>query len=295
MTPVGNEEETAVYVYAVTREVPEAEAAVAALPGVLGTPVRTVSEGGLTALAGRVPAHLFGEEALKRQLEDLEQLESMARAHNAVVEAVTARTLALPLRLATVYLDEERVREMLRERAEEFRELLGRLEGHLELGVKVYADPQHRPAASEQSGAGERAPAARAAVSPGRAYLQQRRMQRRSREDAYRSAEQAAAAVAAEAELIAVDRVRHRLQQGELAAGPGQNIANDAYLVPVAQAEEFRRRVLAAGEAPGVRVEVTGPWAPYSFATPPPDAAPAPAGEGPAGGAVAGAPGSGER
>lgn len=66
-----------------------------------------------------------------------------------------------------------------------------------------------------------------------------------------------------------MERARHRPQQGRLAQGAGENVANDAYLVPRPAAEEFRRRVLdTAGDLPGVRVEVTGPWAPYSFATP---------------------------
>jgi len=62
----------------------------------------------------------------------------------------------------------------------------------------------------------------------------------------------------------------HRPQQGELASGAGENIANDAYLVPVARVGEFRAALDGlADDAPGVRVEITGPWAPYSFATPP--------------------------
>jgi hypothetical protein len=65
-------------------------------------------------------------------------------------------------------------------------------------------------------------------------------------------------------------RVAHRPQQGELAPGAGENIANEAYLVPAGSVPEFRQAVSGlAGQAPGVRIEVTGPWAPYSFATPP--------------------------
>ncbi|MFI1969464.1 GvpL/GvpF family gas vesicle protein [Streptomyces cinnamoneus] len=68
---------------------------------------------------------------------------------------------------------------------------------------------------------------------------------------------------------LAAARARHRPQQGRLADAAGENVANDAYLVPHGLAEEFRRRVHSAVEdAPGIRVDITGPWAPYSFADP---------------------------
>lgn len=56
------------------------------------------------------------------------------------------------------------------------------------------------------------------------------------------------------------------------------NIANHAYLVSADGEARFREEVEAvARSVPGVRVEVTGPWAPYSFAAPAPASAPAPA------------------
>ena len=42
-----------------------------------------------------------------------------------------------------------------------------------------------------------------------------------------------------------------------------------AYLVDADRAEELAAQAgRLEAEAPGVRVEVTGPWAPYSFALP---------------------------
>jgi hypothetical protein len=156
---------------------------------------------------------------------------------------------------------------MLDTRQETFTALLDRLADHVEWGVKIYADPRTPAPASPAS----QADAASAQERPGRAYLQSRRAQRRTREDAWGAAEEAVRRIDIQARGLAVDRVRHRPQQGELARGAaGENVANDAYLVPESVAEEFREQVLrAADDLPGVRVEVTGPWAPYSFAAPP--------------------------
>ncbi|USA05440.1 GvpL/GvpF family gas vesicle protein [Streptomyces lydicamycinicus] len=238
------------------------------LTGLRDGRVRTASADGLTALVSSVPADAFSEEGMKAQLENLTELEEIARTHHTVVEAAHTGTTVLPMRLATVYLDDARVRSMLRERGAEFDALLSRLEGHAELGVKVYADP--RAAAADPAPASDGPEPADPPVSPGRAYLQQRRAQRRTQRDAYRAAGAVADEVRGRAAALARDRVAHRPQQGELAAGAGENIANEAYLVPTDQLREFHQAVAGLADGvPGVRIEVTGPWAPYSFATPP--------------------------
>lgn len=227
--------------------------------GVAGAPVTLVRSGAVAAAVSAVPGEEFSEAALKTGLEDLDWLEATARAHHFVVDALAARTTVLPLRLATVYRDEARVAEMLSERRELFGALLDRLEGHVEWGVKVYAEAAPADLAGPS--------ATRDEPASGRAYLQRRRQQYRTREEVWRAAGTAVRRTEEEARALAVDRARHRPQQGDLAEGPGENVANDAYLVPRPLAEEFRERMRHAADGlPGVRVEVTGPWAPYSFA-----------------------------
>ncbi|MFF3561237.1 GvpL/GvpF family gas vesicle protein [Streptomyces sp. NPDC002574] len=256
------------YAYAVLREgAAAAKDLPADLAGVAGAPVRLVPGphgAELAAAVSAVPAADFQEAALRRNLEDLTWLEAVARAHHTVIEALSARATVLPLRLATVYLDDSRVGAMLAGGRAMFTACLARLEGHLEWGVKIYVEdaPDEAPGAP---------PAREAAdLSPGRAYLRARRVQRSSREDAHRDALRAAERVAAIGRELAADHARHRVQQGQLAGDAGENVVNDAYLVARDHAEDFRARAQdAAAGLTGVRVEVTGPWAPYSFAAVP--------------------------
>ncbi|MER5633271.1 GvpL/GvpF family gas vesicle protein [Streptomyces nitrosporeus] len=257
-------EPTMTYVYAVGRERTPVQAALPGRPGLEGAPLRTVGAAGLIALVSSVPAAAYGTEGMQARMEDLERLEALARDHHRVVEDGCAHATVLPMRLATVYLDDERVRQLLTDRRREFTALLDHLEGHVELGVKVYADP--RAAAPPADSA-----PAPAADGPGRAYLRQRRAQRQHHQDAYRAAGAVAAEVPARVAGFVSDHVSHRPQQGELATGAGENIANEAYLVPVDQVPAFRAALAGIADGtPGVRVEITGPWAPYSFSTPPP-------------------------
>ncbi|WP_269855924.1 GvpL/GvpF family gas vesicle protein [Streptomyces sp. RPT161] len=253
------------YVYAVGKRGPALESAAtigAAASGHRG--LRTVCEGGLGALVSSVPAEQFTEEGVKYQLESLDQLEVIARAHHAVVAAAWEHTTVLPMRLATVFLDDARVADMLRERAHDLARLLEQLEGHVEWGVKVYADPGAAPTTAA-------APVATVSVgsSPGRDYLRQRRARRQAHEQALRAADAVAARVAGAAREVASAGVEHRPQQdGPVSAGQGENVANYAFLVPSEHTARFQRAVRSqAADAAGVRIEITGPWAPYSFAT----------------------------
>ncbi|MET8436989.1 GvpL/GvpF family gas vesicle protein [Streptomyces sp900116325] len=249
------------YVYAVSQVGGAADEAIASVTGLGGRSPHTVCAAGLAAVVSSVSEATFGTEGLTAQLEDLERLEVIARTHDAVVEAASRSTAVLPMRLATVYLDDARVASMLEARSGELHGLLSWLEGHVELGVKVYVDPA--AAASEQPGPQQPDPASQ---RPGQAYLRRRQAQRRGRQDAYRAAGAAASQIAEHLTRLASSRVSHRPQQGELASGAGENIANDAYLVPVRSEAEFRAAVAQVnGEVPGVRIEVTGPWAAYSF------------------------------
>ncbi|MFD7874676.1 GvpL/GvpF family gas vesicle protein [Streptomyces sp. NPDC059766] len=255
------------YAYAVVRHDAEGiDTALAGVVGVAGKPVHLVPQrpgSDLAAVVSTVPAQDFQESALRRHLEDLDWLETVARAHHTVIEILSAHTTVLPLRLATVYLDEDRVRGALRDDADMFTRALDRLAGHIEWGVKIYVEPR-----AETAGPAD--PAADDGLGAGRAYLRARRAQRHSRDEAHRAASQAAERVEEIGDAVAAAHARHRVQQGELASGAGENVVNDAYLVAREKAETFRTEILRAAEGlPGIRVDVTGPWAPYSFAAQP--------------------------
>ncbi|MFE7901353.1 GvpL/GvpF family gas vesicle protein [Streptomyces sp. NPDC057424] len=242
------------YVYAVCR--PFGTPLQAQLTGVAGDPPRTLTHHGLVAVVSHVPERDFAEEPLHAHLEDLDWLTETARAHQGVIDALTTVTTPLPLRLGTVFHDDSGVRTMMEAREESFRQTLDRLEGRVEWGVKVYAEsePQEslRPAQKPASG---------------RDYLRQRRMQTRSHEEMWQKAESFSTRLHEELSAFAEDSRLHPPQNPALSKVTGRNILNAAYLVPRAHSEEFVELVdRTKGDLPGMRVELTGPWAAYSFA-----------------------------
>ncbi|MFJ8535295.1 GvpL/GvpF family gas vesicle protein [Streptomyces sp. NPDC093591] len=246
------------YVYAVCR--PFRSALQAQLSGVAGAPPKQLTHHGLIAVVSTVPEVDFAEEPLRAHLEDLDWLTATARAHQTVIDALTVVTTPLPLRLATVFRDDSGVRTMMEAREEDFRRVLDRLEGRVEWGVKVYAETQPAEAAKPAE------PRPEAKAVSGRDYLRRRRMQTQAREDVWHRATEFAGRLHETLSSFAEDSRMHAPQNSALSRAPGQNVLNAAYLVPRADSEEFVELVdRAKDDAPGIRVELTGPWAAYSF------------------------------
>lgn len=242
------------YVYAICR--PFDAALQAQVTGVDGAPPGQLSHHGLIAVVGTVPEEDFGEEPLRRHLEDLDWLSATARAHQAVIDALTVVTTPLPLRLATVFRDDAGVRAMMEAREDSFRRTLDRLDGRVEWGVKVYSDAQAAGPAAEPE-----------KPASGRDYLRQRRQRNKAHEEMWESAEKFAHRLHGTLCEGAEDARLHAPQNSALSKETGRNVLNAAYLVSRSNSEAFVELVEGVkGQEPGMRVELTGPWAAYSFA-----------------------------
>ncbi|KRE27936.1 gas vesicle protein GvpFL [Mycobacterium sp. Soil538] len=234
---------------------------IARLHGVSGEPIRTVTAAGLTAVVGTVGLDEFGEDGLRRNLEDLDWLAATARAHDAVISAVARSGPVVPMRMATVYLDDARVRELLEARRADFCAALDHVKGRAELGVKAYADP-----AALRSGRDSAEPQAGEKIS-GTAYLMRRRRALTANEDAFRVAAGHAERIHAVLSAHAVEGKRKPAADRSLSGRQDWTVLNGTYLVDTAEIDSFKAAVAAVGrDAPGVELEITGPWPPYSFA-----------------------------
>ncbi|ANY05040.1 GvpL/GvpF family gas vesicle protein [Pseudonocardia sp. HH130630-07] len=244
------------YVYAVTRDEPSG---LDTLTGVLDAPVRLVTAAGLHAVVSPVPAAEFARERIEERSEDLDWLAATARAHHRVVDGAGRSTAVAPLALATVFADDDRVRQAIGDRRAEFDAVLDRVRDRVEWGIKAFL-PERPPPAE--------VPAERPAS--GAEYLRRRRAAVGAAEartdEAFRAAEELHDTVAA----ASVASRRHRVHDGALTGRTEQMVLNAAYLVDEADTEQWRA-VVGSAASPGLLVEVTGPWAPYSFAGTAPD------------------------
>jgi hypothetical protein len=248
-------QDTGVWMHAVVAEA--ALGTLAGITGIAGTAVRAVVVGGMAAVVSDAPLAEYGEDALRRNLEDLEWLERAARSHHAVVQALSQTGAVVPARLATIHHDDGRVAQVLAERHDELAAALERLTGREEWGVKGYVVPGAKANAGESP---------EDTGGTGAAYLRRRKAQLDARQQGQQAAAEAAASVHTALAAYAVAARRHAPQDRRLSGASSAMVLNTAYLIDRDRLAGFS--ALAgelASKNPAIRLELTGPWPPYSF------------------------------
>jgi hypothetical protein len=214
-------------------------------------PLGHVEVGDLALLVSPVrPDELRVDEG---DLSETGRLATLARGHDAVVRAAAGAGPVLPLRFGTVVRDETAARRLLQEHRDSARDQLRRIGSAREWGVKLVRRAAEQPVHSSSDD--------RRGVT-GTEYLTRRRQALAQHEAAETVAERAADVLTATLR----PHVTESLRRG---GSPGSALLLDlAFLVPLDAEPAFTAAADELAEpfaADGLAVEVSGPWAPYSF------------------------------
>jgi hypothetical protein len=250
--PVVPGQSEVVWVYAVATDIDQAS--LAGLTGVAGEPVRLVTERGLSAVVGSVSDSPFGEKTLPNLLGDLSAIEKAGRAHHQVISRVAETGPVLPLRLATIYADDDTVAMLLIRRYAELTIMVESFRGTQEWDVKVYLKPARGPDGDIwlDLGSDDLASVEAAAaddISP------------------WTTLEACAEQIGSRLSRIAVATRRRPSPLPSLADDSWWVVLSSAYLIDAEHACRFSEIVASlTGAHTALRAVVTGPWPPYSFA-----------------------------
>ena len=229
-----------------------------------------ITAGGLAAVASAVPLSDYGEEALGSRLEDAAWTAVRALRHEGVVEHFARRAAVAPLRFGTIYLRRESVGRMLEERGEELGRVVARLEGREEWGVNVYAERAKMKEEVVRLSPRLREMSERAEQSaPGQAYLLRKKIEALRDEETRAETRRVVNEMEAALSSVSAGAARLRLLKDE-ANERGELAAKLAFLVAREGFDAFRAAAerLAEQHAPlGFRIELTGPWPAYNFAS----------------------------
>jgi hypothetical protein len=251
-----------VYVYAVLPR-----PAASGLTGINSRPVRFVSDGELVAAVSDVPAEDFDEAPLNEHVRDMGWLGPRAVAHQEVNSQLHQTVEAtVPLAFGTVFRDDDRVRQLLRDQAPALTQRLRAVQGCAEWVVALHAVRELDSAyIAERSTAIQDVRKEIANSSPGRAHLLNRRLAELERDEARRLRAEAAEEVLAHLREMTVDAYAEPLPTDTVE----RPLLRVSVLVRRLDEERFVEEVeslRARWPEPGYRLLLTGPWPPYRFA-----------------------------
>jgi hypothetical protein len=224
--------------------------------------------GEIGAVCSEVELDEFRGEPAEARLRDLAWLGPRVCRHEAVIEEVMRQAPVLPARFATLFTSLDSLQRTVLAHREAITGFFAQLGGQHEWAVKGLLD---RSGALERLVSSvESAPEARALdASPGARYFQEKRVQAQVERDFHlrlkEFCQRTAEALAAQA-----GGFRERKALAPLAEGTGaEAVLNWTFLLSPRALEDFRARLdrFNGGEGfPGLRLTLTGPWPPYSFA-----------------------------
>lgn len=244
----------------------------AEIRGVDGHPVYLIDDDGLCVVVSHLRQPPVAVAADVSRILDFEK----------VVEVFHHDRTVLPFRFGCVLDGEIRVREVLRARRGEYQAFLRRLNGCVEMGVRLLLPWKERTPSGEgvspDSTADGTVPAG---TSPGLRYLNDRRARYQEEkrlaleEEEDQTVERCRTAFAG---LYAdfrseLSRIRgpgasegdHAASRGRDGAEPGVRMASLAFLVKRDREKAFREAFRVLSRKEGMKVLLSGPWPPYNF------------------------------
>jgi hypothetical protein len=247
---------TGTYVYCVVAAA--RRPAVTRTRGVAGT-VRLIEQGRAGALkkwlvVSDVPLDRFGEAAINAKLSDLDWVSRAAVAHEAVVESFSNAAAVVPMKLFTIFTDDDRATANFRAQGEVVDAAIKRVRDRIELGVRVTLDGARTQARPPRR------------ASTGAAYLAGKKSQRDRAVELARHAREVVTDLYDLLATVASDAMRRPASELPIKGGP--LLLDAAFLVPRTGAARFRKVVERRAkelEPDGYRIALTGPWPPYSF------------------------------
>jgi len=263
---------TGYYVYCIADSLAAQEIVQGPVPNSIDENValELITRNSLTAVVSVVPLSEFGEDALESRLADATWTAIHAMRHEQVVEHFASRTSVVPLRFGTIYLDSAGIEQMLGENEKKLSEIVERLRGRVEWGVNIYCNrqtlmdnitnlsPRLRQMREEAKEA-----------SPGQAYLLQKKIETQRADEAKVEIARA---------VDDIEQVLNKHSDGSTklrslkveTTEHGELKAKFAFLVLKAEFESFRNaaeELAQTMEQSGIRIELTGPWPAYNFAS----------------------------
>lgn len=259
-SPVSSQE--CLYLYGILRYCP---LELSGLRGIEGCwDVSLVGYRELACAVSLVPLSEYTQESMEAHARQLEWVAPRALRHQQVVQWLWQAVPVIPLKFGTLCSSLEKARELLERHYEALLRLLDLFRGREEWGVKIYVDEALAARAAERS---TPEPRQCAPLSEGHAYFLRKNRQRRV--DEHQSVQLAELAEQIYGHLLA-HAVEGRKSRFLNASPEGTRLPllSAAFLVeqqglpalenPAAQLEAEYRDY-------GVRVELSGPWPPYSF------------------------------
>jgi hypothetical protein len=221
----------------------------------------------LAAVWSPVPVEDFCGPEAEERLQDLTWIGPRVIRHQEVVAGVMRHSAVLPVRFGTIFASLANLEKVLQRHSDTIAEFLDRLTDQEEWAVKGMLD---RAEAKDKLISLKLAREAESleALSPGKRYFEEQRLRAACNQELQRWLQKVCREVWADLRDYAAEVQERRLLSRETTGSDQDMVWNWALLIPRQAVGGFKTRIQdinAQYAHRGLRLEVSGPWPPYSF------------------------------
>ncbi len=264
---MSGENALACYLYCLVPSGPTIELAQAGLDARF--PVCMEECGRVRAVVSEVELAEFCGDSGERNLQDIGWVGPQVLNHEAVVEDVMRQAPVFPVRFGTLFSSREVLRRSVLECDAEVERFLLQVGNQQEWAVKGQLN---RAAALKALSASARSRAAQSVPeSPGRRYFEEKRILAQADRDLAAQVKEFSRRAARELGALPDSFRQRKVAPPATAEAEEEMVLNWAFLLPPEELEGFRSTVVALnlkGARVAIRLQLTGPFPPYSFAPP---------------------------
>ena len=231
--------------------------------------LKSLVYGDFNVIVKYVSSEEYSEENFKKNLSNIEWIESNTREHVDVINLLMGQNTVIPFKFGTIFHAKENLEKFITDYSNSLSENFQHIEGKEEWSVKIYCD---RKSLSEQiDELSEEAASLEKQImasSPGKAFLLKRKKSELIENEMDLICKNYGQNYFNEFENLSVSTNLNNLLPKELTEREDAMILNAAFLVNKANVINFRSTVDTLREKDGnlgFFIETTGPWPPFSF------------------------------
>jgi len=259
----GDDGKNLIYLYCITNKLPVIEKIY------YGMSMDFIKQAGIYGVFSKVSEYEFGENNLKKNLNDMDWLQTKVNIHEEIIENIMKTGCVIPFKFATVFYSEYSLKSMLTEYSEKFKETLAYLADKEEWGLKIYCDIEKlKQNISQKDEEVLKTDAEINASTPGRAFFLKKKkeeliialLDKKLNEYALDSFEYL--------KKYSISTCINKLLSKEITEREESMILNSVYLIDKNNVFDFVNIVESFKTKyrdNGLFFDCTGPWPPYNF------------------------------
>lgn len=211
----------------------------------------------------------FSEENFKKNLSNIQWLDTNAREHIRIINLIMGHGPVVPFKFGTIFKSEVSLKKFITDYSDSLAENLYHIKGKEEWAVKIYCNrkvlKEKIDELSEESAALEKQIMA---SSPGKAFLLKRKKTELIENETDRLCKKYGQEYYDEFKMLSEATCLNNLLPKEFAEREDSMILNASFLISKNKLAEFKNTVdvlKKKDENSGFFIEATGPWPPFSF------------------------------